>query len=165
MFCQNCGKELPEGAGFCPECGSKITENVTVGLKTEAKTVSEKESMAISKEETIREKYFNFQSRLNRKRYILRSIILSIVSGLLAGILAVLLGGSELSFVVCAAISIAGFVAELSLIVRRLHDLNHSGLFWLLSFIPLVNFFLAIYLIFFKGTDGENRYGPDPLAW
>ena len=23
MFCRKCGKELPEGAGFCPECGNR----------------------------------------------------------------------------------------------------------------------------------------------
>ncbi len=23
MFCKNCGKEIPDGAGFCPKCGAK----------------------------------------------------------------------------------------------------------------------------------------------
>ena len=189
MFCQNCGKELPEGAAFCTECGAKVAESVTpepvqetvakaVAPTMEAEkaesivseavaapaAVSGRETKTMNKEETLQEKYFNFQGRLNRKRYILRSIVLSIVSGILAAVFAALLGDSGLSLVVCALISIAGFIAGLSLCVRRLHDLNRSGLFWLLVFIPIVDFFFAIYVIFFKGTEGDNQYGPDPLA-
>ena len=189
MFCQNCGKELPEGAGFCPECGAKVAESVTpaptpetvvevapstsetgkaesMASETAAATAaaSGREKKIMNQEETLQEKYFNFQGRLNRKRYIWRSIVLSLVTCILAAVLAALLGDSILSLVVCSVISIAGFVAGLSLCVRRLHDLNRSGLFWLLFFIPIVDFFFAIYVIFFKGTEGDNQYGPDPLA-
>ena len=34
----------------------------------------------------------------------------------------------------------------------------------LLIFIPIVNFFVALYLLFAIGTIGPNQYGPDPLA-
>lgn len=187
MFCQNCGNELPEGAAFCPECGAKVAEIVTTESETAVETapptmeaekaesmasevvvataaISQSAYQAIKKEETWKEKYFSFHGRLNRKHYILRSIVLNIGSGMLAGILAVLLGDAVLSFVGCAAISVAVFFSALSLCVRRLHDLNRSGFLFLLFFIPVINFFLAIYLIFFKGTEGENRYGSDPLA-
>ena len=30
--------------------------------------------------------------------------------------------------------------------------------------IPLVNLLVSIYLIFFPGTDGSNRFGPAPAA-
>jgi uncharacterized membrane protein YhaH (DUF805 family) len=30
--------------------------------------------------------------------------------------------------------------------------------------IPLLNIVLAVYVICFKGTDGPNDYGPDPLG-
>lgn len=33
MYCKNCGKELPNGAAFCPECGTK-QNNVTANIKT-----------------------------------------------------------------------------------------------------------------------------------
>ncbi len=47
--------------------------------------------------------------------------------------------------------------------VRRLHDTNRSAWWLLLSIVPLANIAL---LVFFcsKGTDGDNDYGPDPLA-
>lgn len=52
-------------------------------------------------------------------------------------------------------------------IIRRLHDLDKSGWLSLLSFVPLANVGLSIYLIFFKGTEGPNRFGPPrpALGW
>lgn len=51
----------------------------------------------------------------------------------------------------------------LSLTVRRLHDLNKSGWFYLLTLVPLVNIFIPFYLLLFPGYTGENIYGPQPL--
>ena len=44
---------------------------------------------------------------------------------------------------------------------RRLHDLNASGWWQLITFIPLGQI-LMIGFIFFKGTEGANRYGEPP---
>jgi uncharacterized membrane protein YhaH (DUF805 family) len=49
-------------------------------------------------------------------------------------------------------------------IVRRLHDLNRPGTHFLFLFIPFYNIYLLFLLYFKKGTDGPNKYGPDPLA-
>lgn len=48
-------------------------------------------------------------------------------------------------------------------VVRRLHDINASGWWFALSLVPIANFVLGVTLLFMKGTEGENRYGPDPL--
>lgn len=47
--------------------------------------------------------------------------------------------------------------------IRRFHDLNKSAfnLLWLL--IPGVNLYFIFILFFFKGTDGDNRFGEDRL--
>ena len=50
-----------------------------------------------------------------------------------------------------------------ALIIKRLHDVNKSGWLSLLSFIPLINLFLGLYLLFVKGTMGANQYGEDLL--
>lgn len=42
--------------------------------------------------------------------------------------------------------------------VQRLHDIDKSGWYGLCNFFPLLNIFLFFYLLFSKGTDGENRY-------
>jgi len=31
VFCSSCGKELPEGAYFCPKCGVRIMKEVEAG--------------------------------------------------------------------------------------------------------------------------------------
>ena len=44
---------------------------------------------------------------------------------------------------------------------RRLHDLNASGWWQLITFIPLGQL-MMIGFIFFKGTPGPNRFGNEP---
>lgn len=44
--------------------------------------------------------------------------------------------------------------------IRRLHDRNHSGWLSLLLFVPLINVFFALYLLFAAGNDDTNNYGP-----
>jgi uncharacterized membrane protein YhaH (DUF805 family) len=48
--------------------------------------------------------------------------------------------------------------------VRRFHDQDMSGWLVLLNFVPAVGGFIVLVFMCLKGTSGENRYGPDPLA-
>jgi uncharacterized membrane protein YhaH (DUF805 family) len=50
----------------------------------------------------------------------------------------------------------------LGLSVRRLHDLNISGWFLFVTFIPILGQLLILWLMFKKGTDGVNDYGEPP---
>lgn len=45
--------------------------------------------------------------------------------------------------------------------VRRLHDTDRSGLFMLLSLVPILSIALVI-LFLFESTPGDNRFGPNP---
>jgi uncharacterized membrane protein YhaH (DUF805 family) len=49
------------------------------------------------------------------------------------------------------------------LYVRRLHDMNKSGWFTLLYFVPVVGYGFPLVLMFFRGTNGSNDYG-EPLS-
>ena len=42
--------------------------------------------------------------------------------------------------------------------IRRLHDLNRSGWYLLLAFIPLVNVVMILYLLFAPGKAEGNRW-------
>ena len=44
--------------------------------------------------------------------------------------------------------------------IRRLHDRNHTGWLSLLILVPLLNLIFILYLIFAKGDDRSNQYGP-----
>ncbi len=48
--------------------------------------------------------------------------------------------------------------------IRRLHDLNLSGGYLFLTFIPIANIILLIYLFFIKGTGHPNRFGEVPIV-
>jgi uncharacterized membrane protein YhaH (DUF805 family) len=50
----------------------------------------------------------------------------------------------------------------IALRTKRCHDRNRSGWYQLISLIPLVNIYYSIEMLFFKGTDGMNRFGEDP---
>ena len=45
--------------------------------------------------------------------------------------------------------------------VRRLHDTNRTGWWWLIAFLPPLSLLLLYYLII-EGSNGYNRYGPNP---
>jgi len=44
--------------------------------------------------------------------------------------------------------------------IRRLHDIDKSGWWILLLLIPIVNIIFGLYILFAKGTEGVNRFGP-----
>jgi uncharacterized membrane protein YhaH (DUF805 family) len=48
--------------------------------------------------------------------------------------------------------------------VKRLHDLGRSGWEYFLFLLPFYNIYLGLLLLFKRGSDGDNKYGPDPLA-
>lgn len=119
------------------------------------------------KEAVFKELFFTSKGRLNRKSYIYRSLFLSLVLCVVQGVLtfaANTIGALELLFTVVAfGFSLFGFVSNIMMGVRRLHDLDLSGWWMLLLCVPLINLFFAIYIYFFKGTEGPNQYGDDPL--
>ena len=136
-------------------------------------------------------KYISFSGRLNRKVFILYSLSLFLVSFLFFSTVSYIFekflmidinainsfaGAQEqlttFPVLILAIITIiflvAMKIAAISLSVRRLHDLNRTGLWMLLGMIPGINIlmiFLVIYLILAKGTTGRNKYGPDPLGY
>ena len=112
----------------------------------------------------MRENFFQWQGRLNRKRFLKRLIALTgmgIVLYILMLVVILTSGGPLMEPNESVAEGVFGFFTLLSipltvstymLMIRRLHDLNLSG------------FFVLLYLLFKEGTTGDNSYGPDPLG-
>ena len=66
--------------------------------------------------------------------------------------------------VVGALFALAVFLPSLAVSVRRLHDLDKSGWWYLLVLIPILGALVLIYFFIQQGTKGANRFGSDPLT-
>jgi uncharacterized membrane protein YhaH (DUF805 family) len=60
--------------------------------------------------------------------------------------------------------SLVTLLPSLAMGVRRLHDTDRSGWWWLLGFIPLIGIIVLIVFWCSVGTRGPNRFGLDPLG-
>jgi uncharacterized membrane protein YhaH (DUF805 family) len=63
-----------------------------------------------------------------------------------------------------AVFSLAVLLPNIAVGVRRLHDRDMSGWWYLLILIPILGALVLLWFFVQKGTDGPNRFGPDPLA-
>lgn len=111
-------------------------------------------------DETLQQRFFSYQARLNRQPYLLRNIILWLINVVAALLLEV---DMAVPIILGAVLSIAAGISNIMLTIRRLHDIGKSGWWILLFFVPLVNVIFYLYVYLKKGTDGPNEYGPDPL--
>ena len=113
----------------------------------------------------LKSMFLRYDNRLNRKRYFMRLLALWVVKVAIVITLAILYKTyKNTAFIFLGAIIvIAAFIVNLLLKIRRLHDLNHSGLWILVVFAPVAHFLFFVFLLFWKGTEGPNHYGPEPL--
>jgi uncharacterized membrane protein YhaH (DUF805 family) len=107
--------------------------------------------------------YFSSQGRIPRKIYWLASlplIALYIVAELLMKGQASV-GGAVLALIILLVV----VAASCMLAIKRCHDRDKSGWFVLISFIPVIGpLWMLVELGFLRGSDGQNRFGPDPLG-
>lgn len=119
-------------------------------------------------DKTFQEMFLTSEGRLNRWRYFCRGMMLGAPALLLYlmsmgsayhGSNAGFSGAFGLFLLYC----LICFVPNVMLAVRRLHDLNLSGWYYLAFLIPVVGGLFALYTLFAPGTVGANKYGADPL--
>ena len=115
--------------------------------------------------------YADFSGRSRRTEYFLFLICWygAMVLGVMLGIGVAGSSSDEISetagmtmFAAAGVIFVAGIIPALAVTVRRMHDQDKSGWFILVNFIPYIGGLILLVLTFLPGTDGENRYGPDP---
>ncbi|HZP75569.1 MAG TPA: DUF805 domain-containing protein [Pseudolabrys sp.] len=105
-------------------------------------------------------KYAIFSGRAPRSEYwwfILFYMIVSVVAEI----------GDKmgLSFGLLGAIwTFATLIPTIAVSTRRLHDIDRSGWWQLIAFIPIVGWIILIIWFTRVGTNGANRFGPDPFA-
>ena len=130
-------------------------------------------------------RYAEFSGRSRRMEYWMFALLNVIVTGVLMAI--IFAGGFSLSAMQGGAApeapgalfwlgagliglwALAVIVPSIAVTVRRLHDRDMSGWWYLgfvvLSLVPVVGFLASIAMLvimLLPGTPGPNRYGPDP---
>ena len=101
--------------------------------------------------------YVTFSGRARRKEYWMFALF-NVIFGLVLGIIDSLLGISILS----SLYSLFVLIPNLSVSFRRLHDIDKSAWWLLISFVPVVGAIVLLIFVLLPGTVGANRYGGDP---
>ena len=108
-------------------------------------------------------KYFVIKGRASRSEYWFLQLLLFPLYLILAVMEnsysddVIILGG------IVGVIVLLLVIPTLTVTIRRFHDINKSGWFVLLNFIPFVGWIIILAMLAGKGTEGKNRFGEYPL--
>ncbi len=104
-------------------------------------------------------KFATFEGRAARSEYWFFTLFL-VLGSLVLTTLDIVLGIGVLSTI----FSLIILIPSVAVSVRRLHDTDRSGWWYLLFFIPLIGAIVLIIWFCTRGNAGANRFGADPLA-
>ena len=108
-------------------------------------------------------KYVNFGGRASRSEFWL-FVLFVVLGGLILGVIDGVVGVEQGDPVSLGnAFGLLTFLPGLAVAVRRLHDTNRSGWWYLISF-TLIGYIPLLYWWCVKGEEGENRFGLEPRA-
>ncbi|HZP75570.1 MAG TPA: DUF805 domain-containing protein [Pseudolabrys sp.] len=106
-------------------------------------------------------KYATFSGRAPRSEYwwfTLAVVIVNVVLRLVDHL------AFEEAGVLSGLWSLAILLPSLAVGARRLHDLDRTGWWLLLIFVPILGWIILLIWDCTPGTKGANQYGPDPLG-
>ena len=106
--------------------------------------------------------YVTFSGRAARSEYwywVLFAFLVAIASSIIDSTMFPFAGTGPIE----ALTSLLLFLPGLAVSMRRLHDIDRTGWWWLIAF-TVIGIILLLVWACTRGTAGANRYGPDPLA-
>lgn len=109
----------------------------------------------------IVERYAYFQGRASRPEFwwfALFYFLLNLAVGIVGSASDTLWG------LLNAIVTLGLLLPSLAVSIRRLHDTDRTGWWILLYLVPVVGTIVLIIFFVQRGTDGHNRFGPDPLG-
>ena len=105
---------------------------------------------------------FSFEGRTNRQPFWMVWIAIIVVNIILTVLMGIL---GQVGLILMIVFAIAAIWIGLAVQVKRWHDRDKSGWWVLINLVPVIG---AIWVIVecgcLRGTAGQNRFGPDPLA-
>lgn len=107
----------------------------------------------------VLKKYADFTGRASREEYWTFTIITVIIMAILYGIE---MNNEQGGWLLTAYLFVT-LLPTISVTVRRLHDIEKSGWWYLINFVPIVGSFVVLISLCVEGNKGTNKYGPDPI--
>ncbi|RME14739.1 MAG: DUF805 domain-containing protein [Alphaproteobacteria bacterium] len=108
-------------------------------------------------------RFADFSGRAPRSEFWWYVLFLMAADAVLTRLDAALLGTPVVPFL-SGIFSLAMLLPTVAVAVRRLHDLDKAGWWYLLVLVPLVGVIVLIVWFASPGTPGGNSFGPDPLG-
>ncbi|QMW23810.1 DUF805 domain-containing protein [Sandaracinobacteroides saxicola] len=113
-------------------------------------------------------RYADFRGRSRRQEYWLFSLFLVVIYAFVALVGTLVSppgpngepGGVFIALV--GILALAFFIPSLAVAVRRLHDTDRSGWWYLIGLVPLIGSIVLLVFFVLDGTPGPNRFGDDP---
>ncbi len=111
---------------------------------------------------TALRKYFVFSGRARRSEFWWFQLFATVVGVVATGVDISLFGPDlEDPTPVSTVLGLALLLPSLTVTVRRLHDISHSGWWILILLVPLAGL-IALIVLTASNTNADNRYGPSP---
>ena len=109
---------------------------------------------------------FALSGRRNRKSYFLYALFIFVVTLIVWGIAIAITSGSNsgVPMIIAYLISVILGISIWIVGAQRCRDFGWTGWAIFLTLIPFVGAIFAIAILFVPGTQGPNRFGPDPLT-
>ena len=188
-FCPQCGAEV--NGSFCPQCGAIIEAVNTssqsagtdgnpfqagsqapsnAGLRmgsyggggeaADVPTFSEAFPM-------VMKKYATFSGRASRPEFWyfwLTCFLVNFIFNVIVQLVGPESAASNIVAIVQGLFGLAIIIPHIAVVVRRLHDTNRTGWWFLIVFIPLIGAIILLLWLASAPTPGTNMYGPQPRS-
>lgn len=111
----------------------------------------------------VMKKAFVFKGRARRKEYWMFALIAFLI-GIATNVIDLLNGWmlTPAIGVLSALFSLLIFLPNISVSVRRMHDLGYSGWWVMIILLPILGPLLLLMMFCYDGESFPNRFGPNP---
>jgi len=172
-FCPKCGTAVEAGARFCPKCGFDLqttaSQTSTVNQATSQVTPPTQPSWSapagtavdyqsnlgfIGATKQYFQNYVNFNGRMSRANYWWAYLAVALI-----GLAFLILDVAFDSRIFASIGGLVLFMPDLTSMVRRLHDSNHSAWMVLWLLVPVAGAIYFLILLLQAGDQEANRFG------
>lgn len=159
MFCTKCGAKNPEDATFCYKCGNEMyTDKTRTMVDDTTDTTDEIVAEEVNPLIDFWTNIVNFEGKMNRHNFWVAVFIMALINIVIVAISY----GTE-AMILWYLYDLFFLIATLSASVRRLHDINKSGAYVLLSLIPLVGQVALLIMLLQENEVDKKKVVDDPI--